>query len=261
MILEGNIEGSNDSTASEKHNVLIIENEVAVVELLEIQLSDLNCNVVKAYDGLEGLEKARAGKYDLIILDLVLPKKDGTEVCVQLREEENFTPIFMVNAKSEKYDKLLGLEYGADAYMTSHFRIGDFIAQVESLLCRAESSACKENHKESEEKILKFGDLKLNLNSKRVTLRNQKIDLSCKEFDILSLLVKTPGKSYTRSEILQLIWGYVIKGYEHIVNTHISRLRSKIERDAKSPVYILTSSGKGYQFNEKLYKEKTSTPS
>jgi len=234
-----------------KRRVLIIEDEVAIVDLLIIHLDDMHCDITKAYDGLEGLEKARSEMFDLIILDLMLPTMDGIEICTTLRKEKNFTPIFMLSAKSEKYDELLGLEYGADAYMTKPFRIGSFITQVQNLLCRPKSTPPKEGDL-LERKILKFGDLKLDINKKEVTVSDQKIELSCKEFEILSLLIETPGKSYTRSEILQLTWGNQIKGYEHIVNTHINRLRSKMEENLQFPKYILTSAGQGYQFNGNL---------
>jgi len=255
--------GSNNNAASleysppvsNTHKVLIIEDDMDIINLLEIHLLDMNCSLTKSYNGLDGLEKARAQQYDLIILDITLPKKTGIEVCRQLRLENNYTPIFMISAKSEKYDKVLGLEYGADAYMTKPFRIQKFINQIDEMLNGNNLNATKTPTTFDEAEVIQFNTLKLDPIKKEALIENQKINLSLKEFKILYLLASTPGKSYSRIEILKLVWGYEIKGYEHTVNTHINRLRSKIEHDIQNPNYILNSiGGVGYRFNEKLIK-------
>lgn len=241
------------NTEAQNYHVLIVEDNKDIVDLLEIHLTDRNCNISIAYDGLEGFQLAQKGNYDLIILDIMLPSMDGTEVCRQLREENNFTPILMLSAKSEKYDNVLGLEYGADVYLTKPFRIPEFIYHIDDLLCKpSPCTDCSGESVQVQKEILEYRDFKLHTQSKEVIVRDQKLDLSCKEFQILSLLASTPGKSYSRTDILELVWGSKIKGYEHTVNLHISRLRSKLELNLQSPNYILTSLGLGYRFNEEL---------
>ncbi len=242
-----------NNTTAQSYQVLIVEDNKDIVDLLEIHLTDKNCNISIAYDGLEGFQLAQKGNYDLIILDIMLPSMDGTEVCRQLRVNNNFTPILMLSAKSEKYDNILGLEYGADVYMTKPFRIPEFIHHIDNLLCKpSPCSDCSEELIQHQKEVLEYRDFKLHTQSKEVIVRDRKLNLSCKEFQILSLLASTPGKSYTRTDILELIWGSTIKGYEHTVNLHISRIRSKIELNLQSPNYILTSLGLGYRFNEEL---------
>ena len=232
--------------------VLVVEDDHDIVDLLEIHLKDMNCDLSKSYEGIEGLEKALTGDYDLIILDVMLPGKDGLEICRELRSKNISTPILMLTARSEEIDKILGLEFGADDYMTKPFSVREFVARVKAIFRRAEMSQNKNNGGDQGKLIMEFGDLVIDMDKRKVSIKNQRIDLSPKEFDLLSLLAAKPGKSYSRTQILNLVWGYDFDGYEHTVNSHINRLRSKIEPDIQTPTFILTSWGIGYRFNEDL---------
>lgn len=226
--------------------VLVIEDDKSISELLEIHLLDLNCEVTKATDGETGLNKALNEQYDLIVLDLMLPKLDGIEICKEVRRKDIFTPILMLTAKSEELDKVLGLEVGADDYLTKPFGIREFIARVKAIFRRIEAI-----HKEiANDKDISFKDLKIEVSKRKVTLKEERIELTPKEFDLLHLLASHPGKTYTREQLLNILWGYQYNGYEHTVNSHINRLRSKIESNVSEPEYILTSWGVGYRFNE-----------
>ncbi|MEM8909496.1 MAG: response regulator transcription factor, partial [Bacteroidota bacterium] len=194
----------------------------------------------------QGLE----GSFDLIILDLMLPRLDGMEVCRQLRARKVSTPILMLTAKSEEIDKVLGLETGADDYLTKPFGVREFLARVKAILRRTQ--LLEESKMASNNSFLQFNDLSIDIEKRKVTIEGKRIDLSPKEFEILNLLASNPGKSYNRSRILNLVWGYDFEGFEHTVNSHINRLRSKIEPDMSNPTYILTSWGVGYRFNEDL---------
>lgn len=230
---------------------LVIEDDPNIVDLLEIHLKDLNMTLDRAYVGDEGLKKALRTNFDLIILDIMLPGMDGLEVCRQLRNAAIYTPILMLTARSEEIDKVLGLELGADDYLTKPFSVREFIARVKALLRRAERLQ-PVTLKEGKNAMLHFGDLVIDLDKRRVSISGKRVELSPKEFELLSLLASNPGKSYDRSKILNLVWGYDFDGYEHTVNSHINRLRSKIEPDMAKPTYILTSWGVGYRFNEEV---------
>lgn len=227
--------------------ILIIEDEAAISELLTLHLKDLNKEVDTAFDGQQGLEKALENKYDLIVLDLMLPKLDGMEVCKSLRKKEVNTPVLMLTAKSEEFDKVLGLEIGADDYMTKPFSVREFTARVKALLRR--TSYVQDP---TQEKQVRQGALIIDPDKRKVWIQEKKIELTAKEFDLLYLLAKTPGKSYTRSSLLSAVWGYDFSGYEHTVNSHINRLRAKIEQDPDHPQYIKTVWGVGYAFNDEI---------
>ena len=229
--------------------VLIVEDDKDIVELLKIHLTDLNCELDWAYDGDTGLDKALQNDFHLIILDIMLPGKDGMEVCRQLRAKGKSMPILMLTAKSEEIDKVLGLEMGADDYLTKPFSIREFIARVKAIFRRMDMTT---NNDLASSGLMQFGDLHIDLEKRKVSIKSIRIDLSPKEFELLSLLASHPGKSYDRTRILNLVWGYDFDGYEHTVNSHINRLRSKIEPDIQTPQYILTTWGVGYRFNEDL---------
>ncbi len=231
--------------------VLVVEDDHDIVDLLEIHLKDLNCELDKAYDGHVGMQKALEETYDLIILDIMLPGPDGMEILRRLRAKEIRTPVLMLTAKAEEIDKVLGLEMGADDYLTKPFSIREFIARVKAIFRRMEmiEANLTQSQKSS---LLKFGELSIDLDKRKVTINDSRVELSPKEFELLSLLASHPGKSYDRSRILNLVWGYDFEGYEHTVNSHINRLRGKIEPDIQNPTYILTSWGVGYRFNEEL---------
>ncbi len=230
--------------------VLIVEDDKDIVALLQIHLKDLQCHTDLAFDGDEGMQKALHNDYDLLILDIMLPGKDGMEICRQVRAVNPRVPILMLTAKSEEIDKVLGLEMGADDYLTKPFSIREFIARVKAIFRRMETM--RKAMQTPGDAILTFGDLSIDIDKRKVTLQDQRIELSPKEFELLSLLASNPGKSYDRSKILNLVWGYDFDGYEHTVNSHINRLRSKIEPDIQQPTYILTTWGIGYRFNEEL---------
>ncbi|MEM9917834.1 MAG: response regulator transcription factor [Bacteroidota bacterium] len=231
-------------------NVLAVEDDPNILELLNIHLSDLDCTLEKAFDGPSGLEKALEHPYDLIILDIMLPGMDGMEICRRIRARDIHTPILMLTAKSEEIDKVLGLEMGADDYLTKPFGIREFIARVKAIFRRIEMMKVPEAEKP--EGLLRFGEMAIDLDKRKVTISGDRVELSPKEFELLSLLASNPGKSYDRAKILNLVWGYDFDGYEHTVNSHINRLRSKIEPDLHNPHYILTSWGVGYRFNEEI---------
>ena len=230
--------------------VLVVEDDRDIVALLGIHLRDLDYQLTTASDGENGLKLALDQKFDLIILDLMLPKLDGIEICRQIRSKQIQTPILMLTARSEEIDKVLGLEFGADDYMTKPFSIREFIARVKALFRRTQIVQSAEQPNSM--KIMHYGDLEIDLDKRKVSIQNKRVDLSPKEFDLLSLLASHPGKSYDRGKILSMIWGYDFAGYEHTVNSHINRLRSKIEPDISIPKYILTTWGVGYRFNEDL---------
>ena len=232
------------------HKVLIIEDDRDIVDLLEIHLKDLSCKVYKAGDGQTGLEKTVSEKPDLIILDIMLPKMDGIEVCQKIRAQNITAPIMMLTAKSEEIDRVLGLEVGADDYLTKPFSVREFIARVKAIFRR--TKMITESLTEDHTKVISFDDLVIDIEMHKVTRAGEKIELSPKEFELLVLLASNPGKSYNRARLLNLVWGYDFEGYQHTVNSHINRLRSKLEPDMDNPKYIITTWGVGYKFNEEL---------
>jgi two-component system alkaline phosphatase synthesis response regulator PhoP len=229
--------------------VLVIEDDKSLADLLEIHLKDLNCDVTTILDGGEGLKTATTDNFDLIVLDIMLPKVDGLEICKEVRRKDIYTPILMLTSKSEEMDKVLGLEVGADDYLTKPFSIREFIARAKAILRRIDAIQKEIGN----EKDISVSELTIEGSKRRVTLRGERIDLTPKEFDLLLFLASHPGKTYTREQLLNLLWGYQYDGYEHTVNSHINRLRSKIEPDISNPKYILTSWGVGYRFNEEIF--------
>ncbi len=226
---------------------LIIEDDKDISELISIHLSDMDLEVDKSYDGQDGLMKALNNNYRFILLDLRLPKMDGIEVCRKLRIEKNNTPILMLTSKSEEIDKVLGLEMGADDYISKPFGIRELIARIKAVLRRYDLS--KSNGEENE-KELRCEKLYINVGMRIVELDGNRIELSPKEFDLLVHLASNPGKTYSRMQLLNKVWGYEFEGFEHTVNSHINRLRSKIEKNMSQPEYILTTWGVGYKFRE-----------
>lgn len=229
--------------------MLIIEDDTEIINLLEIHLKDLSCEVTKATDGLQGMNLALSSGPDLIILDIALPTMDGIEVCQKIRAVQN-TPIIMLTAKSEEIDRVLGLEVGADDYITKPFSIREFIARVKAIFRR--TKLIHESLNEHGGGEMTFDTLRIDVEKRKVLVEDRKIDLSPKEFELLVLMASHPGKSYSRIDLLKIIWGYDFDGYEHTVNSHINRLRAKIEPDMAAPRFILTTWGVGYKFNEEV---------
>lgn len=229
--------------------ILIIEDDPSIVELIDIHLKDIHCNSTKSYSGSEGLKFLKKNNYDLIILDVMLPDKNGFEVCKAIRGDKNYTPILMLTSLSEEIDKVIGLESGADDYLTKPFSIRELIARVKAILRRAEISTTNNSNSN---KVLICEELFVDFQKRKVLLKDKKIELTVKEFDLLSIFICNPGKSYTRENLLNLVWGQEFSGYEHTVNSHINRLRTKIETDLTSPKYILTTWGIGYRFTDEI---------
>ncbi|WP_273566766.1 response regulator transcription factor [Maribacter halichondriae] len=228
-------------------NILIIEDDPEIIKLLEIHLTDLIYTTAKAMNGELGLEMALKNDYDLILLDLTLPEMDGVEVCKKLRAKKN-TPIIMLTAKSEEIDRVLGLEIGADDYITKPFSIRELLARIKAVMRR---TGIKTSEQKDSSTINAEG-LHIDVDKRKVLLEEKKVELSPKEFELLVLMASNPGRNYTRTELLNMIWGYNFEGYEHTVNSHINRLRAKIESDMANPNYILTTWGVGYKFNEDI---------
>ena len=229
--------------------VLIVEDDADISGLIEIHLKDMGFETMVIDRGDTALEVALTQNFDFIILDIMLPGKDGLEVCRELRGAKLKTPILMLTARSEEIDKILGLEMGADDYLTKPFSIRELTARVKAILRRTE--ALSDANKGSDE-IIRHDELVIDKNKRKVILNSERVDLTPKEFDLLTLMAENPGKSYSRENLLSVVWGYEFAGYEHTVNSHINRLRSKIEKDLSKPKYILTSWGVGYRFNDEL---------
>ena len=229
--------------------VLIVEDDREISDLISIHLKDMDLDVSQSYEGKDGLLKAVNEKFDLIILDIRLPYLDGLELCKKLRMEKIQSLVLILTSKSEEIDKVLGLEIGADDYLTKPFSIRELVARVKALLRRREMYLTSQET-DVEDRELHIGDLMINEGMRKVRIRGVNIDLSPKEFDLLVLLASNPGKTYTRMQLLNKIWGYEFEGFEHTVNSHINRLRSKVEQNMHEPEYILTTWGVGYKFRE-----------
>lgn len=236
-------------------NVLIVEDDRNICELVEIHLRDLDCKVTTAQDGRQGLELALHNRFDLVILDLMLPQVDGLEICRQLRAENYYTPILMLTAKSEELDKVLGLETGADDYLTKPFSLREFVARVKAIFRRIEAMAAETARSEGSNELV-VGDLVIDREKRKILVAERRVDLTPKEFDLLLLFASHPGRTFTREQLLNTVWGYQFEGYDHTVNSHINRLRSKIETDIAKPKYILTVWGVGYRFAEEEELQK-----
>lgn len=236
--------------------VLIIEDDKDIAELMSIHLNDLVCEIRHCVNGEAGLAMAIEESFDLIILDIMLPGIDGLEVCKRLRAREIITPVLMLTAKSEEIDKVLGLEIGADDYLTKPFSIREFVARVKAILRR--QRILEKVGEQITSNTLRIENLVIEQDKRKVKLDGNRVELTPKEYDLLVLLATHPGKSYSREDLLNLIWGYEFSGYEHTVNSHINRLRSKIESDFSKPRYILTTWGVGYRFSDELSMEKIS---
>lgn len=228
-----------------RYKVLIVDDEPVLVKGLKYSLEQDDYEIYTAFDGEEALEKIKQTKLDLILLDLMLPKKDGLEVCREVRLDSQ-VPIIMLTAKGEDMSKILGLEYGADDYLTKPFNILELKARIKAVLRRYQN-----REQSSKETNIKVDDFTINTIGRKVSLKGEDISLTAKEFDLLLLLASNPGKFYTREELLEIIWSYEYFGDLRTVDVHIRRLREKIEFNSSHPKYILTKWGVGYYFREK----------
>lgn len=230
-------------------SILVIEDNHDIAELVALHLRDEGYAVTIHNDGSEGLAAARANRFDLLVLDLMLPGTDGLTICRELRAGPHYLPILMLTARTTELDRVLGLEMGADDYLTKPFSIRELVARVKALLRRAEAMGSQAKQEESAEQI-QCGELLIDTERRQVTVAGNGVELTAKEFDLLLFFARHPGRVYSRVQLLDQVWGYGHEGYEHTVNSHINRLRSKIESDPASPRYVLTVWGVGYKFNE-----------
>lgn len=230
--------------------VLLIEDDRDIAGLVGMHLGDEGYEVVTFHDGSEGLAAAKAQNFDLLVLDLMLPGTDGLTICRELRNRERYLPILMLTAKSSELDRVLGLELGADDYLTKPFSIRELVARVKALLRRAEAMGSQESPANTTSPLLHCGEMQIDAERRSVTIAGSAVDLTAKEFDLLYYFASHPGRVYSRIQLLDQVWGYGHEGYEHTVNSHINRLRGKIEQDPANPRYILTVWGVGYKFAE-----------
>ncbi len=233
-----------------QNKILVIEDNIDIANLVMVNLRGKNMQVDHAADGKNGLVKALTGKYQLVILDLMLPGIDGMDVCRIMRSEKNYTPVLMLTAKTSELDRVLGLEVGADDYLTKPFSVPELVARVNAILRRSEQY--QDLAKKDISEKLQFGELCVDPGTRQVILGDNCIELTAKEFDLLWYFANNPGRVYTRSQLLSSVWGYGHDGYEHTVNSHINRLRAKIERNPAKPLYVITVWGVGYKFSHDL---------
>ena len=225
--------------------VLVVDDEKLIVKGIRFSLEQDGMEVTCAYDGEEALRLAQENKFDMILLDIMLPKMDGFEVCQAIREFSNM-PIVMLTAKGDDMDKILGLEYGADDYITKPFNILEAKARIKAIMRRTAASEPKEENS----KVIESGDLKLDCESRRLFVQGREINLTAKEFDLLELLVMNPNKVYSRENLLNLVWGYEYPGDVRTVDVHVRRLREKIEPNPSEPKYVHTKWGVGYFYQK-----------
>lgn len=227
--------------------ILVVEDDTEIAQLVKMNLEDQGHEVVCIYDGSRGYEKIREESYDLIVLDLMLPGMDGEDICKTIRAEGDDVPMLMLTAKSEEFDKVLGLELGADDYVTKPFGIRELMARVKALLRRSQQQSDAGAFSAEDEK-LELGELVMEPQKWKVSINGESVELTEKEFQLLHLFMKNPGRAFSRDELLNEIWGYQFSGYEHTVNTHINRLRTKIEEKPSDPRFLKTVWGVGYRF-------------
>lgn len=227
--------------------ILIVEDERDLANLVDINLTQVGYNVELCHDGRRGLHRALNEEFDLIILDIMLPEVDGLEICRQLRQADQQTPVLMLTARNTETDRVIGLEMGSDDYLTKPFGIRELQARVKALLRRSRVSVREvEAHQ-----LLSAGELKVDIDAHQVWSNNREIQLTSTEFDLLVYLMRHPGQVFSRTQLLNAVWGYNHLGYEHTVNSHINRLRAKLESDPSQPIFVHTVWGVGYKFENK----------
>lgn len=227
-------------------NILVVEDQLDINELIALNLQAQHYQVTRCFNGLQGYQLALEQPLDLIILDIMLPDMDGLQVCQKLRAHEIHTPILMLTAKKSETDRVVGLEMGADDYLTKPFSVRELLARVKAQLRRA---AFTQEQKSEPAPSIAIGDLYIDIGKRQVQLRKQELFLTAKEFDLLIFLAQSPGQVFTRERLLNAVWGYQHSGYEHTVNSHINRLRNKLEDDPGHPVYVRTVWGVGYKMD------------
>lgn len=239
--------------------ILVIEDDPDIANLVELHLCDLGMEVEVANDGQVGWDKLSQNSYDLVVLDLALPSLDGLEICRRLRAQPEYTSILMLTSKGTELDRVVGLELGADDYLTKPFSIRELVARVKALFRREtvhqrrrETGAlpCPSSLVSASGTVIDIGAMHIEMEKHKVVVAGESVTLTAREFDLLVQFACHPGRVYTRAQLLDLVWGLSYEGYEHTVNSHINRLRGKIEVDAAHPRYLLTVWGTGYKFAE-----------
>lgn len=225
--------------------ILLVEDDPEITRLINLHFDAAQYQVTCCATGEEALKNMAAGTYGLIMLDISLPDSNGMEICKKLRATDSQTPVMMLTCHAEESDKVLALELGADDYVTKPFGILELMARVKAVMRRSGKTAAAPEQKE-----LRYADLLIDAGKRKASLKGERLDLTVKEFDLLWLLAGHPGKTFTRKELLQQVWGVAFAGYEHTVTSHINRLRLKLEADLNHPIYILTAWGSGYRFAE-----------
>jgi len=228
--------------------ILLVEDEQDIADLVTLHLGDLCDELVVANDGHEGMRAATSSLWSLIVLDLRLPGPDGLEICRAIRRERPYQPVLMLTSKSSELDRVLGLETGADDYLTKPFSVLELVARVRAIFRRIESMQQLPRADEAALLTVDVGDLNIDSLRREVTLSGRCIDLTAREFDLLDCFARNPGRVFRRADLLDKVWGYGHEGYEHTVNSHINRLRAKIEADPSRPTMIVTVWGVGYKF-------------
>jgi DNA-binding response OmpR family regulator len=228
---------------------LIIEDDPNLAELVQLHLRDVGCAADIADDGVTGMEMFKDGNYELVVLDIMVPRKDGLSVCRDIRRLPGYVPILMLTAKSTEFDRVRGLETGADDYLTKPFSVRELVARVKALLRRVDALT-PETTDGVENETIERGNMRITVSKREVCVNGENITLTAKEFDLLAHFARNPGQVFNRVQLLDQVWGYNHEGYEHTVNSHINRLRAKIETDPAKPKYILTVWGVGYKFAE-----------
>jgi len=238
------------------HKALIVEDSQDIAQLVQIQLMDIDCQAEIANDGQTGLDLFQKNHYDVVILDLMLPVLDGMSVCKAIRHDDPCVPILMLTSKSSELDRIVGLEMGADDYLTKPFSMLELLARIKALFRRVEALGAKQLHEQSNDvshsKLINLAQLKIDESRREVFVRGQAVELTAREFSLLLYFAQHPGQVFSRIQLLDSVWGYSHDGYEHTVNSHINRLRAKIEKDPSQPEYISTVWGVGYKLNEQV---------
>lgn len=225
--------------------ILIVDDEESIVTLIQYNLEKSGFETETAFDGETGFQKASTGKYDLVVLDLMLPGMEGTEVCKALRQQQIDTPILMLTAKDEEIDKVLGLELGADDYLTKPFSPKELVARIKAILRRS-----RQRDQATSDSFIKIGDLIIYPLQFEATINGEELTFTRKEFELLHYLAKYKGKVLSRDQLLSAVWNYDFVGDTRIVDVHVSHLREKIEPNTKQPIYIKTIRGLGYKMEE-----------
>jgi two-component system, OmpR family, alkaline phosphatase synthesis response regulator PhoP len=233
-----------------KNKVLVVDDEQSIVTLLQYNLEQAGFDVITAMDGLEGKKLAESMAPDIIVLDLMLPKMDGIEVCKELRQQRIMTPILMLTAKDDEFDKILGLELGADDYMIKPFSPREVIARVKAILRRVQIQTNTDDNVQNDSPEIVIGNLKIFPDKYEAYFKTQRLDLTLKEYELLHYLAQNKGRVLTRDQLLSAVWNYEFAGDTRIVDVHISHLREKVEEDTRKPVYIKTVRGLGYKLEE-----------